>query len=332
MELRKCCNHPYLFDSAKEASSAAGAESREAELELLVGASGKMQLLHLLLPRLKTLGHKVLIFSQFKDMLSILERYLALVGYTSLRIDGNVPTEERQRRIDQFNDPDAGVFVFLLSTRAGGQGINLTAADTAVLFDSDFNPHRDLQALARCHRIGQSRKVLCLRLISKNTMEEKMIGIAKRKMALESIVVDNGRNHSAALSQEEMQEMLRHGASSIISTADHKQDLKSKEQPKSGGGGGGGDCAKEPDGANNASSCEASSGSRGGRVATREVEKLEIGRGGGSTDDYMSEAQLEKKKEEEESIVHALGASTTVAYDEAFLTRLLDRQVHRTCT
>ena len=99
-------------------------------------------------------------------------------------------------------------------------------------------------------------------------------------------------------------------------------------------------CTLWLDGADNASWCEAGSreagsreaGSRGGRASTREVEKLEQSRGGGIADDYMSEAQLEKKKEEEESIVHALGASTTVAYDEAFLTRLLDRQVYLMCT
>lgn len=132
----------------------------------MVAASGKFQLLDKMLAKLKEQGHRVLIFSQMTKMLDILEDYLHFKKYEYERLDGSIPADVRQERIDRFNMPNSGVFCFLLSTRAGGLGINLATADTVIIFDSDWNPHNDLQALSRCHRIGQDKKVMIYRFVS----------------------------------------------------------------------------------------------------------------------------------------------------------------------
>jgi len=221
MELRKCCNHAYLFDSAIPP-----APSKEAEHVLLTGASGKLIFLQQILPKLFQNGSKVLIFSQFTTMLNILEKFLTFLRYTYVRIDGNVPGNERQRLIDQFNDKDGTVFVFLLSTRAGGQGINLASADTVILYDTDFNPHRDMQALARAHRIGQSRPVVVLRLITRSSVEEKILVVAQRKAELEKTIIDKGGTKaSGALTNSDAQEILRCGAGAIMHTQAHKLEV-----------------------------------------------------------------------------------------------------------
>ena len=131
--------------------------------------SGKLVLVDKLLPKLKKEGHRVLIFSQMVRVLDILEDYLVDAGYEYERIDGGVIGNRRQRAIDRFCAKNSNVFVFLLSTRAGGVGINLTAADTVVIFDSDWNPQNDIQATARCHRIGQTNEVKVYRLLTRNT-------------------------------------------------------------------------------------------------------------------------------------------------------------------
>lgn len=145
MNLRKVCNHPFLFGDLLD--GATGQSLRDsADGRMLVSASGKFKLLHRMLPRLKKEGSKVLIFSQMTKLMDILEDYMAAQGHSFVRFDGTTKLMERQQSIDAFNDPDGGVFAFLLSTRAGGLGINLTAADTVILFDSDWNPHQDSQA------------------------------------------------------------------------------------------------------------------------------------------------------------------------------------------
>jgi SNF2 family DNA or RNA helicase len=143
MNMRKVCNHPFLFGDIRDST---GRFIRESNPHLLVMASGKFKLLHRMLPRLKSEGHKVLIFSQMTKVLDILEDYLFSQEHVFVRFDGSSKLQERQAAIDSFNDPQSGVFIFLLSTRAGGLGINLTAADTVILFDSDWNPHQDSQA------------------------------------------------------------------------------------------------------------------------------------------------------------------------------------------
>lgn len=160
--------------------------------ESIVTASGKMLLLDRLLPHLLKNGHKVLIFSQFTTQLNFLEDYCSeLRGWAVCRIDGSVQQNERREQIYAFNN-DPSYQIFLLSTRAGGQGINLASADTVILFDSDFNPQQDLQAQDRCHRIGQERPVIVYRLATKDTVEENLLLSADAKRRLEKLVIRKG--------------------------------------------------------------------------------------------------------------------------------------------
>lgn len=165
-----------------------------------ISASGKLVLLHKLLPKLQKEGHKVLIFSQFTMVLDVLEDYLASQSFGYERLDGRVTGNDRQSAIDRFCDPSRDRFVFLLSTKAGGQGINLTAADTVIIFDSDWNPQNDSQATARCHRIGQKKDVKVYRLITRNTYEQQLFERASKKLALEKAVLGQGSMANSKLS------------------------------------------------------------------------------------------------------------------------------------
>ncbi|ELU15824.1 hypothetical protein CAPTEDRAFT_142589, partial [Capitella teleta] len=185
VQLRKSVSHPYLFD--------AGVEPEPFELgEHLVTSSGKLMLLDKLLSFLKVNGHKVLVFSQMTRSLDVIQDYLALRGYTYERLDGSVRGEERHLAVRSFNQ-DKGTFIFLLSTKAGGVGLNLVGADTVIFFDSDFNPQNDLQAAARAHRIGQKRNVKVIRLVGKNTLEEIIIERARKKLQLSHSVIEAGK-------------------------------------------------------------------------------------------------------------------------------------------
>jgi superfamily II DNA/RNA helicase len=202
----------------------------------MVAASGKFQLLDKMLIKLKETGHRVLIFSQMTKMLDILEDYLHFKKFDYERLDGSIPADVRQERIDRFNMPNSNVFCFLLSTRAGGLGINLATADTVVIFDSDWNPHNDLQALSRCHRIGQDKKVMIYRFVTRNSVEEKILQRSKEKLMLEQLVVrkiSSGKAEGSLLSQSELDEILRHGAADIFKTDD--KDNKDSLTPSSGG-------------------------------------------------------------------------------------------------
>lgn len=159
----------------------------------LICDSGKLQHLDKLLPELKAKGHRVLLFSQFTMMLDILEKYLEIRNYGYCRLDGNTAVDERQDLINYFNT-DSEVFVFLLSTRAGGVGINLTAADTCILHDIDFNPYNDKQAEDRCHRMGQTKPVSIYRLISESSIEEGMLLVAEEKLKLEQDITSNEKD------------------------------------------------------------------------------------------------------------------------------------------
>lgn len=213
MELKKAANHPWLFDGAEVKT-----DSHEESLKGIVMSSGKMVLLDKLLARLRQDGHRVLIFSQMVRMLDIMQDYLNMRAYQHQRLDGTVSSEQRKKSIAHFNAPGSTDFVFLLSTRAGGLGINLETADTVIIFDvsipsrcvlfgphavyagrdentllthhlfhrqSDWNPQNDLQAMARAHRIGQKSHVSVYRFVSKDTMEEDVLERAKKKMVLE---------------------------------------------------------------------------------------------------------------------------------------------------
>ncbi|XP_022733682.1 protein CHROMATIN REMODELING 19-like isoform X2 [Durio zibethinus] len=153
--------------------------------------SAKCQALAELLPSLKRSGHRVLIFSQWTSMLDILEWTLDVIGVTYRRLDGSTRVTDRQTIVDDFNN-DTSIFACLLSTRAGGQGLNLTGADTVVIHDMDFNPQIDRQAEDRCHRIGQTRPVTIYRLVTKGTVDENVYEIAKRKLTLDAAVLESG--------------------------------------------------------------------------------------------------------------------------------------------
>nr|XP_046176915.1 LOW QUALITY PROTEIN: chromodomain-helicase-DNA-binding protein 8-like [Oncorhynchus gorbuscha] len=229
MELRKCCNHPYLITGAEEKIVAElrgvyNPVAPDFHLQALVRSAGKLVLLDKLLPRLKAGGHKVLIFSQMVRCLDILEDYLINKRYLYERIDGRVRGNLRQAAIDRFSKPDSDRFVFLLCTRAGGLGINLTAADTCVIFDSDWNPQNDLQAQARCHRIGQSKAVKVYRLITRNSYEREMLDKASLKLGLDRAVLQsmsgnkesNVNGQIQQFSKKEIEDLLRKGAYAAI--------------------------------------------------------------------------------------------------------------------
>ncbi|CRK12578.1 hypothetical protein BN1708_010568 [Verticillium longisporum] len=186
MQLRLVANSPHNFFNPW------GLENGPEIDESIVTASGKMLLLDRLLPALLKRGHKVLIFSQFKTQLDILHDYCTFRKLKICRIDGSVSQAERQEHIDAFNS-DSDFKVFLLSTRAGGQGINLTAADTVILFDSDWNPQQDLQAQDRVHRLGQTKPVVIFRLATKGTVEDSLLLSVEAKRRLEKLVIKGGQ-------------------------------------------------------------------------------------------------------------------------------------------
>nr|XP_055194561.1 probable global transcription activator SNF2L1 isoform X3 [Nyctereutes procyonoides] len=226
MQLRKCCNHPYLFDGAEPGPPYTTDEH-------VVSNSGKMVVLDKLLAKLKEQGSRVLIFSQMTRLLDILEDYCMWRGYEYCRLDGQTPHEEREDKflevellgqreaIEAFNAPNSSKFIFMLSTRAGGLGINLASADVVILYDSDWNPQVDLQAMDRAHRIGQKKPVRVFRLITDNTVEERIVERAEIKLRLDSIVIQQGRlidQQSNKLAKEEMLQMIRHGATHVFAS------------------------------------------------------------------------------------------------------------------
>uniref|UniRef100_A0A8C9PRJ7 Proliferation-associated SNF2-like protein n=1 Tax=Spermophilus dauricus TaxID=99837 RepID=A0A8C9PRJ7_SPEDA len=212
MLLRKCCNHPYLIEYPIDPVT------QEFKIdEELVTNSGKFLILDRMLPELKKRGHKVLLFSQMTRMLDILMDYCHLRNFNFSRLDGSMSYSEREENMHSFNtDPD--VFIFLVSTRAGGLGINLTAADTVIIYDSDWNPQSDLQAQDRCHRIGQTKPVVVYRLVTANTIDQKIVERAAAKRKLEKLIIhknhfkggQSGLNQSKNfLDPKELKELLK---------------------------------------------------------------------------------------------------------------------------
>uniref|UniRef100_A0A8D3BBQ4 Chromodomain-helicase-DNA-binding protein 1-like n=1 Tax=Scophthalmus maximus TaxID=52904 RepID=A0A8D3BBQ4_SCOMX len=216
MNLRKCVEHPYLFD---------GVEPEPFEMgEHLVEASGKLCLLDSMLTYLHKGGHRILLFSQMSRMLDILQDYMEYRGYSYERLDGSVRGEERNLAVKNFSSKD--IFIFLLSTKAGGVGLNLTAADTVIFMDTDFNPQNDLQAAARCHRIGQNRPVKVIRLLTRDTVEEIMYARAVSKLHLTNTVIEEGR-FSLLDQAQSLSEILKFGVDKLLSSDESSvQDVK----------------------------------------------------------------------------------------------------------
>ncbi|RDW91257.1 chromatin-remodeling complex ATPase [Coleophoma crateriformis] len=214
MQLRKCCNHPYLFEGAEPGPPYTTDEH-------LVVNAGKMVMLDKLLVRMKKQGSRVLIFSQMSRLLDILEDYCVFREFKYCRIDGGTAHEDRIAAIDDYNREGSEKFIFLLTTRAGGLGINLTSADIVVLYDSDWNPQADLQAMDRAHRIGQKKQVVVYRFVTENAIEEKVLERAAQKLRLDQLVIQQGRAQiaaKAAANKDELLNMIQHGAEKVFQT------------------------------------------------------------------------------------------------------------------
>ncbi|XP_057683640.1 chromodomain-helicase-DNA-binding protein 4a isoform X2 [Corythoichthys intestinalis] len=215
MDLKKCCNHPFLFPGA--AMEAPKLPNGMYDGSSLIKAAGKLMLLQKMMRKLKDGGHRVLIFSQMTKMLDLLEDFLENEGYKYERIDGSITGGMRQEAIDRFNAPGAQQFAFLLSTRAGGLGINLATADTVIIYDSDWNPHNDIQAFSRAHRIGQNKKVMIYRFVTKASVEERITQVAKKKMMLTHLVVRPGLgSKTGSMSKQELDDILKFGTEELF--------------------------------------------------------------------------------------------------------------------
>jgi len=237
MELRKCCNHPFLLDGVEQRelekqhteflqSGVLNGLTPEEQHNIVhetgyIKSSGKMVLLDKLLPKLRSEGHKVLIFSQMVKMLDLISEFCDFRGFKHERLDGSIRGNERQKAIDRYNT-EKDSFVFLLSTRAGGVGINLTAADICIIFDSDWNPQNDVQAQARCHRIGQTRDVMIYRLITSKTFEQEMFDRASKKLGLEQAVLGTfgQEDEDGKPTTQEMEQLLKKGAYALMDEDD----------------------------------------------------------------------------------------------------------------
>uniref|UniRef100_A0A8C8K980 DNA helicase n=1 Tax=Oncorhynchus tshawytscha TaxID=74940 RepID=A0A8C8K980_ONCTS len=215
MDLKKCCNHPYLFPVA--AMEAPKMPNGMYDGSALTKSAGKLTLMQKMMRKLKDGGHRVLIFSQMTKMLDLLEDFLENEGYKYERIDGSITGGMRQEAIDRFNAPGALQFAFLLSTRAGGLGINLATADTVIIYDSDWNPHNDIQAFSRAHRIGQNKKVMIYRFVTKASVEERITQVAKKKMMLTHLVVRPGLgSKTGSMSKQELDDILKFGTEELF--------------------------------------------------------------------------------------------------------------------
>merc|ERR1712238_257629 len=210
MQLRKCAGHPYLFPGAEDRTLPPLGEH-------LVESCGKMVLLDKLLKRLKERGSRVLLFTQMTRILDIIQDYVVMRRFQYCRIDGNTTYDVRENYIDEYNAPNSEKFIFLLSTRAGGLGINLQTADIVILYDSDWNPQADLQAQDRAHRLGQTKPVSVYRLVSENSVEEKIVERAQQKLKLDAMVVQQGRlKDKDKVAKEEIMAAVRFGADKVF--------------------------------------------------------------------------------------------------------------------
>ncbi|MFQ6651183.1 hypothetical protein Gotur_023049 [Gossypium turneri] len=264
VELKKCCNHPFLFESADHGYGGDTGMNDISKMERIILSSGKLVILDKLLMRLHETKHRVLIFSQvctgfckytseplvsfnivilisdwlMVRMLDILAEYMSLRGFQFQRLDGSTKAELRQQAMDHFNAPGSDDFCFLLSTRAGGLGINLATADTVIIFDSDWNPQNDLQAMSRAHRIGQQEVVNIYRFVTSKSVEEDILERAKKKMVLDHLVIQKlnaeGRlerketKKGAYFDKNELSAILRFGAEELFK--EDKNDEESKKR------------------------------------------------------------------------------------------------------
>lgn len=197
MQLRKICNHPYAFEQVEATINPTKENGPD-----LYRVAGKFELLDRILPKLFATGHRVLIFFQMTAIMDIMEDFLRFRGIKYLRLDGSTKPDDRSVLLKQFNDPQSEYDVFILSTRAGGLGLNLQSADTVIIYDSDWNPHQDLQAQDRAHRIGQKVEVRILRLVTEKSVEETILARAQSKLEINGKVIQAGKFDNQATADE----------------------------------------------------------------------------------------------------------------------------------
>ncbi|KAJ3291788.1 hypothetical protein HK104_005802 [Borealophlyctis nickersoniae] len=203
MQFRKVCNHPYVFEEVEQMMNPSKATDRN-----LFRVAGKFELLDRILPKFFRSGHRILMFFQMTQIMDIMEDYLRWRMYSYLRLDGHTKPEDRKSMLETFNRSENPPFIFLLSTRAGGLGLNLQTADTVVIFDSDWNPHQDLQAQDRAHRIGQTKEVRILRLITAKSVEETILARAQYKLDIDGKVIQAGKFDNKT-TDKEREDLLR---------------------------------------------------------------------------------------------------------------------------
>ncbi|XP_065202229.1 ATP-dependent helicase brm-like [Planococcus citri] len=222
VQLRKLCNHPFMFQQIEEKyCEHVGSSGSVVNGPDLYRVSGKFELLDRILPKLKATNHRVLLFCQMTQLMTIMEDYLNWRKFSYLRLDGMTKAEDRGDLLKKFNSPDSEYFLFLLSTRAGGLGLNLQAADTVIIFDSDWNPHQDLQAQDRAHRIGQQNEVRVLRLMTVNSVEERILAAARYKLNMDEKVIQAGMFDQKSTGSERQQ---------FLQTILHQDDADDEEE------------------------------------------------------------------------------------------------------
>lgn len=219
MQLRKLCNHPFVFEEIEQQINPSKANN-----DLIWRTAGKFELLDRVLPKFLQTGHRILMFFQMTQIMDIMEDFMRLRGFKYLRLDGGTKSDERADLLKLFNAEGSEYFCFLLSTRAGGLGLNLQTADTVIIYDSDWNPFQDLQAQDRAHRIGQRNEVRILRLITTNTVEEKILERANFKLDMDGKVIQAGRFDNKS-KDEERDAMLR----VMLETAETAEDMEAEE-------------------------------------------------------------------------------------------------------
>ena len=220
MQLRKLCNHPFVFEQVEDSINPGKVNN-----DLLWRTAGKFELLDRVLPKFHVTGHRILMFFQMTQIMNIMEDFLRMRGFKYLRLDGATKADDRSDLLKLFNAPGSEYFCFLLSTRAGGLGLNLQTADTVIIYDSDWNPHQDLQAQDRAHRIGQKNEVRILRLISSNSVEENILERARFKLDMDGKVIQAGKFDNKS-TNEERENLLR----TLLDAAENADVMKDQEE------------------------------------------------------------------------------------------------------
>ncbi|RUS34814.1 hypothetical protein BC938DRAFT_478366 [Jimgerdemannia flammicorona] len=267
MQLRKICNHPFVFEDVENMINPLHVNNTT-----LYRTSGKFELLDRILPKLKATGHRVcsgrlehftalrivtalrnvaalrnchgnnlihtyyalqvLIFFQMTQIMNIMEDFLQFKGYQYLRLDGSTKADDRSQLLKVFNAPESQYFAFLLSTRAGGLGLNLQTADTVIIFDSDWNPHQDLQAQDRAHRIGQTKEVRIFRLITEKSIEESILARAQFKLDIDGKVIQAGKFDNRSTDEDReafLRTLLEDKADNEINDVDDEEAFSDDE-------------------------------------------------------------------------------------------------------